>query len=119
MIKNYKVILLAICLVSLNLCMENRNLKTQTQQQRNPYPFVRSANSGNGVTIRFINSQKYRVRLYWVDYLGILDHIRDLSPGESYTQKTYAGSAWVWMSYTKIPHGYYVATNGKHQHYRI
>ena len=118
MIKILKVFLLAFCLIFFTSCVEKKKLKTHTQQ-RNPYPYLNSVNTGRSVSLRFYNSQRYSVRIYWVDYRGNLVYYRSLSSGQSFSQRTSSRHSWVWMSYSNFPHGYYIANDLRNQNYRI
>ena len=118
MIRNMKVLLIALCLVSFTLSLNEKKLKTKTQQ-RNPYPYISSVNTGRSISINFYNSQNYSVRIYWVDFRGNLVFYRSLSSGHSYHVNSNFRHAWVWISYSGFPHGYYIATSSRHQTYRI
>ena len=56
---------------------------------------ARSAGGGQPVQITFRNSTAGAVKIYWLDYTGKRQQYGTLSPGQSYTQSTYAGHPWL------------------------
>jgi dipeptidyl aminopeptidase/acylaminoacyl peptidase len=58
-------------------------------------PLPSSGPSDRVVFQEFINRSEQQVGLYWIDTSGKTKRYRSLKPGESHTQHTYAGHAWM------------------------
>jgi hypothetical protein len=112
--KYFKIFLLAICLVSFIISSETKKIKTQTKQ-RNPYPYLRAIDTGRGCTIVFYNSRVFTVRIYWVNYRGTLLFYRNLPPGQSYAQASYARHPWVFLTSNNVAVGYYISSEALNQ----
>ncbi|MCA9137091.1 MAG: prolyl oligopeptidase family serine peptidase [Planctomycetales bacterium] len=58
-------------------------------------PLPRSQSSASETNQEFINASQQHVRLYWIDTQGNPVGYARLAPGQSYSQHTYAGHAWM------------------------
>lgn len=58
-------------------------------------PLPRSQSSASETSQEFVNESDKRVRLYWIDMQGNPVGYATLKPGQSHSQHTYAGHAWM------------------------
>jgi hypothetical protein len=65
--------------------------------------------SGSRATIEFENKTGGTVKVYWLSYSGAAVYYRTLTPGASYSQGTYAGSAWEVRTSSGACTGYVIA----------
>lgn len=61
----------------------------------NAFGNVRSKNTGQPITIRFVNNSGSHRSVMWIDYKGQPKHYKDLAAGESYSQQTFVGHPWM------------------------
>lgn len=74
---------------------DNEENNVSSARSCNKYRNVKSRNSQIPVTVRFVNKSGAHRSVMWIDYKGQPKHYKDLNPGESYSQKTYAGHPWM------------------------
>jgi serine/threonine protein kinase len=73
---------------------------TATLQQLDALPAsvessTRSDASEYSTQLDFVNERSDAVLIYWLDFAGKRQYYQRLEPGQTYTQQTFAGHAWV------------------------
>ncbi|MBB4305089.1 hypothetical protein GGD81_004157 [Rhodobium orientis] len=79
---------------------------------------VQSPHSNRSTQIRFINSLNSPVELYWINFRGRWVQYATLRPGQSYSQQTYVGHAWIAYEINAndcVGNSLYFATNDRGQ----
>jgi hypothetical protein len=56
---------------------------------------LRSTSSLFSTNVQFINRKPFRVKVYWIDFVGKRQHYFDLEPSEVRWQQTYTTHPWV------------------------
>lgn len=56
---------------------------------------LRSRSSSSSTNVRFINRQRFVVKVYWIDFAGKRQHYFDLEPNEVRWQQTFTTHPWV------------------------
>ncbi len=74
---------------------QNEELNVAEARSCRKFGRVKSKNSNAAVSIRFTNRTSSYRSVMWLDDKGSPVHYKDLNPGESYVQQTFAGHPWM------------------------
>jgi hypothetical protein len=115
--KNSTFILVFVSLFLLSFSLETK-VKNK-QRVSNPFRSLRSFRNSQRINLQFLNTRRYRVRLYWVDFDGGLDYLFILGRGESRTIPSFSRHVWVWISENGLYSGYFVSSSQSFQRFVI
>lgn len=98
---------------------DNEENNVASASSCNAFGDVRSRNSGQPITIRFVNKSGSHRSVMWIDYNGQPKHYRDLAAGESYSQQTFVGHPWMFTDGPGNCKELFTPTNGSGNRYVI